>query len=469
MTQRYAVILCGGSGTRLWPLSRSLRPKQLLALNGELSLLQQTAERVKSHVGASNIITVTHADHRFEVKGQLAEIIPEAVNQVMAEPYARNTLPAIAWAVHRIHHATPDALIGVFPSDHAVDDVESFEAAWHSAEMAAEKGYLTLLGINPHEPATGYGYIKPAASLAVENGGMPVYDVDRFVEKPDRQKAEAFVEQGYLWNSGMFVFRADVFMHMLEVHQPQIFKLLNRLDDAHLETLYEHLPNISMDYGLAEKTEKVAVVPVNMAWSDLGSWDSIYQRHDKNEANNVMQGEVIAQDTQDCLLWSSSGLLATLGVSNLAVVQTSDVTLICERSRTEDIKALVGQVQQHKPELTEVHATVHRPWGSYTVLEEGPQFKIKHITVNPGEKLSMQLHHHRSEHWVVVSGTAKITNGEREILLHENQSTYIPKEHKHRLENSGTVPLNIIEVQCGDYVGEDDIVRFEDSYGRSTT
>ena len=466
MSERFAIILCGGSGTRLWPLSRALRPKQLLALNGETSLLQQTASRLARVVGPSHLITVTHQDHRFEVKGQLFETVPDAVNGVMAEPCARNTLPAIAWAVSRIHKTNPDAIIGVFPSDHAVDNEVAFQAAWQSAEAAAEQGYLTLLGITPNEPATGYGYIHPSAKQVTDGTALPALQVARFVEKPDLQTAKGFLKEGYLWNSGMFVFKARDFMQMLARYQPQILAILETLTDENLASAYPAFPNISMDYGLAEKAEKVAVVPVDMAWSDLGSWDSIYQRHGKNAENNVTQGEVITEDTTDSLLWTNSGLLATLGVSNLAVIQTADATLICDRSRTEDIKALVGEVQKRKPELTELHVTVHRPWGTYTVLEEGPNFKIKRIVVNPGAKLSMQLHHHRSEHWVVVSGTAKITNGEREILLQENESTYIPKNNRHRLENPSLVPLSIIEVQCGDYVGEDDIVRFEDTYGR---
>lgn len=466
MTKRYAVILCGGSGTRLWPLSRTLRPKQLLPLNGEQTLLQQTAERLCKHISPANLITVTHQDHRFDVKGQLAEIFPEAISGVLAEPCARNTLPAIAWAVSKICREDPQAIIGVFPSDHSIGNEQAFLSAWRSAEVAASEGYLTLLGIRPTEPATGYGYIQPSEVLTMLGTELAVHKVAKFVEKPDIKKAKGFVANGYLWNSGMFVFRADVFMQMLTQYQPQIASKVATMEDANASGSYAELPNISMDYGLAEKADKVAVVPVSMDWSDLGSWDSIYQRHEKNGDSNVVQGEVMALDTHDSLLWNTHGLLATLGVSNLAVIQTADATLICDRSRTEDIKTLVAQVQSKFPHLTETNLTVHRPWGTYTVLEERTNFKIKRIVVNPGAKLSMQMHRHRSEHWVVVSGTAKITNGEQEILLYENESTYIPKTNRHRLENPGSEPLSIIEVQCGDYVGEDDIVRFEDTYGR---
>lgn len=466
MSKRYAIMLCGGSGTRLWPLSRTLRPKQLLALDGEQTLLQQTALRLAQHVSADHLLTVTHQDHRFEVKGQLAEVLPQAIDGVLAEPCARNTLPAIAWAVKQIHDQEPDAIVGVFPSDHAIDDQLAFLAAWRTAEVAAEAGYFMLLGITPSEATTGYGYIQPGSAETSLDTELPVLGVARFVEKPDAPTAEQFVAAGYLWNSGMFVFRADVFMALLREHQPEIHARLLALDDANLASQYAELPNISIDYGLAEKAARAAVVPVEMRWSDLGSWDSIYRCHDKDTDGNVTRGDVIALDSQENILWTTHGLVAALGVSNLALIRTADATLVCDRSRTEDIKALVQRVREHKAELAEVHTMVYRPWGTYTVLEEGPNFKIKRITVNPGARLSMQMHQHRSEHWVVVSGTAKITNGEQETTLRENQSTYIPQQHRHRLENPGVEPLHIIEVQCGSYVGEDDIVRFDDNYGR---
>lgn len=465
MNNHYALILCGGSGTRLWPLSRTLRPKQLLALNGEKTLLQQTTERLLAHVPASNLFTVTHEDHKFEVKGQLAEVAADAVANVLAEPCARNTLPAIAWAVDQIHQKDTNAIIGVFASDHAIDNQPAFLEAWKTAERAAEDDYLVLLGIKPHEPATGYGYIKPSKVIA--NGNMPVYEVAQFVEKPALETAKQYVADGYLWNSGMFVFKASTFMQMFQQHQPEMAKQLSTMTAENFAETYANFTNISMDYGLAEKADKVAVVPVDMAWSDLGSWESIYQKQDKDSDNNVMHGDVFAQDTTNCLLWSQTSLLATVGLDNLVVIQTGDATLICDRSKTEEIKSLVARVKVHKSELTEIHLTAHRPWGTYTVLEEGPNFKIKRIVVNSGAKLSMQMHKHRSEHWVVVSGVATITNNEIEFTLQENQSTYISKTHRHRLENKGSEPLAIIEVQCGEYVGEDDIVRFDDSYGRN--
>jgi mannose-1-phosphate guanylyltransferase/mannose-6-phosphate isomerase len=264
----------------------------------------------------------------------------------------------------------------------------------------------------------------------------------------------------------MFVFKASAFMRMLQHYQPEIAKQITNMTEDNFAEIYANFPNLSMDYGLAEKAEKVAVVPVDMAWSDLGSWDSIYQRHQKDADNNVTKGDVFTQDTTNSLLWSQTSLLATAGLDNIVVIQTADATLICDRSRTEEIKTLVARVKAYKPELTEIHQTVYRPWGSYTVLEESANFKIKRIVVNSGAKLSMQMHKHRSEHWVVVSGEATITNGDMQFVLQANQSTYIPKTHRHRLANNGSEPLSIIEVQCGDYVGEDDIIRFEDTYGR---
>jgi mannose-1-phosphate guanylyltransferase/mannose-6-phosphate isomerase len=438
-----------------------------LALNGEQTLLQQTAKRLAQLVSPSHLFTVTHEDHKFEVKGQLAELFPQSIANVLAEPCAKNTLPAIAWATYQIFQQDQNAIIGVFASDHAIDNEPAFLEAWQTAEQVAKQGYLTLLGIEASEPATGYGYIKPNQARPVA-GNLPAFEVAKFVEKPDLDNAKRFLSEGYLWNSGMFVFKASVFMQMLAQYQAEIYAQICELNQNNLTESYAKLPIISMDYGLAEKAEKVAVVPANMAWSDLGSWDSIYARNAKDASNNVTHGDVLNLDTQDSLIWSEAGFVATLGLNNVVVIQTADATLICDRSRAEDIKGLVAQVKARNPELTEIHQTVYRPWGSYTVLEECANFKIKRIVVNPGAKLSMQMHKHRSEHWVVVSGTATIKNNEIEYTLQENQSTYIPQTHRHRLENNTSEPLSIIEVQCGDYVGEDDIVRFEDTYGRLT-
>ena len=464
MDNHYAIILCGGSGTRLWPLSRKSRPKQLLPLNGDKSLLQQTAERLIQNVPKNNLFIVTHEDHKYEVKGQIADIAPEAIDNILAEPYAKNTLPAIAWAVDQIYKKDPSAIIGVFASDHAIDNEPAFLDAWKTAEEVAKDDYLVLLGIKPHEPSTGYGYIKPGDKNA--SGVKSFFEVDQFVEKPDVDKAKQYVENGYFWNSGMFIFKAKVFKQMFKEYQPEMAAQFATMNDENFTKTYENFTNISMDYGLAEKANKVAVVPADMSWSDLGNWDSIYQKRKKDTNKNVVQGEVFSEATKNSLLIADSGVLAISGLDNIIVVQTEDATLICNRKKAEDIKSLVTRVKNSKPELTDIHLTVHRPWGTYSILEESTNFKIKRIVVKPGNKLSLQMHHHRSEHWVVVSGKAYVTNDDQNFFVSPNESTFIPAGCKHRLENKGTKDLVMIEVQCGSYVGEDDIVRFDDSYGR---
>ena len=471
--KRYAIVLAGGSGTRLWPLSRSSKPKQLLCLNGEESLLQQTVRRALPMVEAGHVCTVTSAEYRFEVAGQLLAVDAALADGVLAEPMGRNTLPAIAWAVARIARETPDALIGVFSSDHAVTDDVAFLRAWQTAEAAAKEGYIALFGMRPTEAATGYGYIQSGQALAGANSGLlsEAHQASRFVEKPDQATAQAYLNAGdYYWNGGMFVFRADHFLNMVRQHQPQIFATAAALaEDNALQAareVYATMPDLSIDYGLLEMADKVAVVPVDMGWSDLGSWEAIYQQRDKDAQGNMQCGDVLAIDSRENLLWSEHGLVATLGVHHLAVVQTRDATLICPRDRVQDLKTLVAEVKQKHAHLTEIHLTVTRPWGSYTILEEGLGYKIKRILVHPGAKLSMQMHYHRSEHWVVIEGTARITNGDQEIFLEENESTYIPKTNRHRLENPGKVALQIIEIQTGSYLEEDDIVRFDDIYGR---
>lgn len=400
------------------------------------------------------------------MKGQLAEVLPDSVSGVMTEPLSKNTLPALALAVKHINELDPEAMIAVFASDHAIDNEKNFLEAWTAAEVAAEHDYLTLLGIKPTEPSTGYGYIKPGVRLESKPQSLPIFEVEAFVEKPERLTAINYVESGYLWNSGMFVFKGSIFMQMLAEHQPKLFKQINSIDKANIADVYGNIDGISIDYGLAEKVSKVAVVPVDMAWSDLGSWESIYEKHAKTDHHNVIFGKVVSTDTNNSLLWSESGVLATLGVDNLVVIQTADVTMICDKNRTEEVKSIVSAVKSRYPAMTETHLKVNRPWGSYTVLEETEKFKIKSIEVLAGHKLSLQKHRYRSEHWVVVSGVASVTIKDTEFDLNENESTYIPVGVVHRLENKSKKNLVIVEVQTGSSLHEDDIIRLEDMYDR---
>lgn len=470
---RRAIVLAGGSGTRLWPLSRATMPKQLLALNGKESLLQDTMRRLLPMVKSLNVTTVTHVDHRFEVAGQLHAVDAGLADHVLAEPVGRNTLPAIAWATARIAKENPAAVIGVFSSDHGVADAAAFHRAWRAAEQAAMKNQIALFGMEPTEPATGFGYIQAGDEIKLDGKHLPVRSVLRFIEKPNLESAQTLLAQGnHYWNGGMFVFRADVFMQMVKALQPEIYEAALSLADGTekiaKEDVYKLMPDLSVDYGILEHSKNIAVVPIAMGWSDLGSWEALYQQRDKDSDGNVVDGDVLSVNSKNNLMWANSGTIAALGVENLAVVQTRDATLICSREKVADLKQLVAAVKARHPHLTETHLTVARPWGSYTILEEGPHYKIKRIVVKPGQKLSMQMHYHRSEHWVVIAGTAKITNGDQEFCLEENQSTYIPKTNRHRLENPGRIPLQIIEIQTGAYLEEDDIVRFGDIYGRAT-
>ncbi len=473
MDKIWPVILSGGSGTRLWPLSRTLYPKQLLALTTAQTMLQVTALRVSDGAQFMPPLIVAGEDHRFLIKGQL-EAIRMQPSAILLEPAGRNTAPAVALAALHLVATDPEALMLVMPSDHVIAQVPAFLAAIAAARPAAAEGRLVTFGIRPHGPETGYGYIEQGAPLG--EAGLRI--VKRFVEKPDVQTASDYLATGnYFWNAGIFLFSAKSYLDALREFAPDILTAciaamkMAAADGIFLRPdakSFAAAKSISIDYAVMEKSETAAVVPVDMGWSDVGSWDALWEIGEKDTHGNTKSGDVIAVDCQNNLIRVEGGPpVATLGISNMIIVSTPDAVLVTPRDKAQDVKKIVDTLKASNREEGHAPAVVHRPWGTYQTTDVGQRFQTKRIVVNPGAQLSLQMHHHRSEHWIVVSGTAKIVNGERVELLQENQSTYIPAGTAHRLENPGKVPLHLIEVQCGSYLGEDDIVRFEDSYGRA--
>ncbi len=458
----YALILAGGSGTRLWPLSRTLLPKQLLDLGDGQTLLQATAQRVAGAFDAGRLYVVTNEEHAFEVRSQLAGMLPQPAGQVLAEPMGRNTLPAILLGLEPIVAADPRAVVGVFPADHRIEQTAAWRAAMDRAADLAREGWFVTFGIAPRHPETGYGYIHRGGPL-----GEGAFVVEGFTEKPDLLTAEALLSGGeHFWNSGMFVFRADVFLDAVTVHAPAVAAWWRDRGERPLVAGYAALPDVSVDYGVVEKMDHIAMVEAPFDWDDLGSWEALFRLGKKDASGCVVQGDVLALDCENSLFFSQGSSLAVAGVRDMIVIQTRDATLVCPVTEAQRVKDVVGALKSQGSKLVEAHVTVRRPWGSYTVLEGGPGYKIKRIEVPPAGRLSLQMHHHRSEHWVVVSGTALVQIGDEERLLTENQSVDIPKGSKHRLSNPGKVPVEIIEIQSGPYLEEDDIVRFDDVYGR---
>lgn len=472
----YPVIMAGGSGTRFWPLSRHLFPKQLLRIGGEHTLIQQTMRRVIGCASAANVLISTNAAQADLIRAQLVDWKEDLTNGFILEPEGRNTAPAIALAAIEVMARDPDGLMLVVPADHVVTGQRDFETAVQLASQLAQKGYLVTFGIKPIRPETGYGYIKPKHRVLLgKHGKLRGYLVQRFVEKPNVVKAAQYVKRGgYFWNSGMFVWRAATVLEEIGRHQPTIMAQMEqikklRMDGAPKQSIdeaYRKIASVSIDTGVMERSSKAAVVPVPFKWSDVGSWGSLDEVAEKDGAGNVITGRVIDLGSAQSIVYADRRVVATIGLRDTVVVDTPDATLVCPKSRAQDVKKIVEILkQQQAPEHLE-HLTVQRPWGSYTVLEEGPGFKVKRVTVNAGGRLSLQMHHQRSEHWVVISGTARVTRDQESFDLHVGESTAIPVRTKHRLENPGKETVHIIEVQNGPYLGEDDIVRFKDDYGR---
>lgn len=466
------VTLSGGAGTRLWPASREAHPKPFMKLADGETLIQKTYSRAK--MLNSEVLTVTNRDYYFMSRDELERV--GAFGSFLLEPFGRNTAPAIALAAKMIESMQgSDAVLLVLAADHLIDNQIAFANAVANATALANEGYLTTFGIVPTAPETGFGYMEKGEA---RGSG---YQVARFVEKPDIETAKTYVSSGkYLWNSGMFCFKAGVYLEELFKHAPEVAKTVNDcwqdmqpLSNPNMSEipaeLFKHVPNISIDYAVMEKSDKVAVVPSDFGWNDIGSWGAIRDLVQPDADGNRALGEAIFIDASNTFVQSEDRLVAALGITDLMIIDTPDALLVSRSDKAQDVKKVVAKLKKDNHDTFKLHRTVSRPWGTYTVLEEGPGFKIKRIEVKPGASLSLQMHNHRSEHWIVVSGTAKVSNGDSEITVRHNESAYIPAGQKHRLENPNKTLCVMIEVQCGSYLGEDDIVRFEDIYGRITT
>lgn len=462
------IIMCGGSGTRLWPLSRAQFPKQFLALVNDSSMLQDTLVRLPAKHQAP--VFICNEDHRFLVAEQVKQVQCEDAT-ILLEPQGRNTAPAVALAALNALAENQDALLLVLAADHVIKDTQKFHQAVATATVAAEQGKLVTFGIVPTHAETGYGYIKQGSKQSDD-----CYQVAQFVEKPNEEVAQSYLTSGdYLWNSGMFLFKASRYLEELEKFRPDILAacqeaMINVEKDLDFtrpdREAFLQCADESIDYAVMEKTSDAVVVPLDAGWSDVGSYSALWEVCQQDAQHNVIKGDVIAHDTNNSYIHSQNKLIATLGVDNLVVIDTPDAVLVADKDKVQNVKEIVNQLKaQQRPEA-KLHREVYRPWGKYDSIDTGERFQVKRITVNAGAKLSVQMHHHRAEHWIIVSGTAKVTLDDETILLSENQSTYIPIGVVHALENPGKLPLEMIEVQSGSYLGEDDIVRFEDRYGR---
>lgn len=463
------LILCGGAGTRLWPLSRELYPKQLLALVDDYSLLQNTITRCAGHPDVTAPMLVCNEEHRFLVAEQLREIEVEA-SRIILEPEGRNTAPAVALAAHEAMKTDDDAILVVLPSDHVIQQTALFLEALTTAIDLAKDDALVTFGVVPDKPETGYGYIKKGMATGA------AFKVDKFVEKPDVATASEFFQSGlYYWNSGMFVFKASAYLKELAAQTPRIAEAMAKatanasadLDFTRVNAeAFKSSPADSIDYAVMEHTADALVVPLDAGWSDIGSWDALWQISEKDEHNNTLVGDAVVHGVEGSLVWSESRLVSVVGLKDVIVVETADAVMVASQDQAQDVKSIVNHLKDSGRIERTFHQKVYRPWGYYEGLDAGPAFQVKRLGVNPGASLSLQLHHHRAEHWVVVNGIATVTVGEKVFDLNPNESCYIPLETRHRLQNLTEEPLEIIEVQSGSYLGEDDIVRFEDNYGR---
>lgn len=466
------VILAGGSGTRLWPLSRELYPKQLISIYNQHTMLQNTVMRLNGVENSMAPVVVCNKEHRFMTAEQLRQIDIEPLS-ILLEPVGRNTAPAIAVAALNAMEHHPDPTLLVLPADHAIEDKEAFQNAVRTGETYARKDKLITFGIIPDTPETGYGYIKKGSEL---DSGTGAAQIEQFVEKPDLETARSYLESGlYCWNSGMFMFKASVILKQLEKLAPEILsgaKSVMGNIKADLDFLrlpleeFEKIPSDSIDYAVMEKTSDGVVIPFSAGWNDLGSFDALWQTGHKDQDNNVLKGDVVTHGVKGCYISSENRLVAAVGLEEFVIVDTKDALLVSPRDRVQDVKKIVEQLKAKKRDEAVTHRKVYRPWGAYETVDIESRFQVKRITVKPGAKLSLQKHFHRAEHWVVVSGSALITRGDEQILLKEDESTYIPLGTMHRMENPGKINLELIEVQSGSYLGEDDIVRVDDVYGR---